>query len=483
MKICPECRINVELPGRDGIKFCPFCGTSLETGEQERKAKISFFTFPLVILILSIFFSNYITNFKSSFALGSDISGKLTLCFLTGAFFYFIICRLFKLKSHFSSYKKAGVMSVIFSIVSFYLSHDINIKYANELGNFISPDIFLAEKRNIFSILILISLILSAIIAVIQNRALINKSENKPYSKICQYLTFISCFLGIVSVYVISFNNSIEDRIIIASEMIFDAGSSEKALNIIEMRTEKLLKGNVKKIPYYKGKFTVVSNFQSTTAEYAVKNLNIALNNFPNSSMVKYYLSSAYLMQGNKKSALKYAEEAYNNATASAALSKYLAKIYIDQDMPEKAIEAYSKSLNINSEDAVSMNNLSNLLLDTDQKIFQALELAKKASDIMPNVYTLDTLAWAYYKNDKISDAIETINHIKSFADEVPEVKFHYLMILNSAGLCKNILEELDKLLIIPEISINKQLVRNIIEAKNKIELIKSKESQFKGNE
>lgn len=484
MKLCPECHIDVDLPGRSEIKFCPFCGTSLKLGKEQRKARISFFAFPLVILILSIIFASTLAGFPENIKLGSDIGGKLTICFFLGAFFYSAIIRVLKQKSHFSSFKNAGATATILSILSYYLAHDINLRNNNELGLFTAPDIFLTEKTKLWITMLASSILVAAIIAFIQNLSLNNKIENKPYSKIGSKLTIVLCVIGVISVYVLFYNHAYEDRVVIASEMIFNAGSQDKAIKIINFGIERLQKAKKiksKRLQYFKGKLSVISDFKYNSYNDAYDNLKAALEDYSDSPMVKHYLSKACFAAGKKTEALEYAKEAYETASNSASLSSSLADIYRDLGKTTQAIEAYRTTLSLNNNDVISMNNLSYLLLNEGKELPQALELAIKAEKLLPTTFTIDTLAWAYYKNNKISDALDTIKRIERFADEMPEIKFHYIMISNEIGLLRNCELELDKLLALPEVSVNQILRTEIEEAK--VNLLIQKENSANKNE
>ena len=98
-----------------------------------------------------------------------------------------------------------------------------------------------------------------------------------------------------------------------------------------------------------------------------------------------------------------------NNIT----LHENLAMVYQQLEKYEEAMEAYNKVLEIDPEQAVSLNNLAWLLVTVPQASLRdevrALKLAKKAVLLERSPVFLDTLAEAYYANDRIQEAIQTI--------------------------------------------------------------------------
>ena len=143
--------------------------------------------------------------------------------------------------------------------------------------------------------------------------------------------------------------------------------------------------------------------------------------------------------------------------------NNYIGSLYLKYDMLKEAVEAYKRAVSKSSDDAVLLNNLSFLLLELNESLPQALELAKRSVELLPNqIFNKDTLAWAYYKNGRYIEALEEINAIRDVVDESPEIHFHYIMILNSMSLLKNPIDLLNKLLADPEVILNKSLSNSI---------------------
>ena len=179
-----------------------------------------------------------------------------------------------------------------------------------------------------------------------------------------------------------------------------------------------------------------------------------------------------YEINKDYEKAIALAKEAAILAKDDAYLWQLVGDINLKHSFLQETISAYKKSLEIEPNNATVLNNLSYTLLTNNKDLIIALELAKKSVELAPNsIANRDTLAWAYYKNNQFTNALETINLLYENRKEIsPELDFHYAAILDSMDLLSKPLEIYDKMLVKPEVATNKDLILQIIEARQKAE-------------
>jgi tetratricopeptide (TPR) repeat protein len=71
---------------------------------------------------------------------------------------------------------------------------------------------------------------------------------------------------------------------------------------------------------------------------------------------------------------------------------------------------------------------------DHDRDLVEALDLAQKELEVRHDVYTWDALAWALYKNGKMTDAANASEKALKFGTRDPLLLFHSAMIAEGLG-------------------------------------------------
>jgi tetratricopeptide (TPR) repeat protein len=88
----------------------------------------------------------------------------------------------------------------------------------------------------------------------------------------------------------------------------------------------------------------------------------------------------------------------------------------------DEAIEMYEEIINMDQDQAMALNNLAWLLVTVQDRSLRdkerGLRLAKRAVALERSPVFLDTLAEAYFANDMLPEAIETIKQALSLAPE-----------------------------------------------------------------
>lgn len=132
------------------------------------------------------------------------------------------------------------------------------------------------------------------------------------------------------------------------------------------------------------------------------------------------------------RSALKYAEE----SKAKSSLWGSIGDQYYELGEDRKSYDAYYKALNLNMNNAIVLNNFAYHLSVNNKSLKQALQMAKRATELSPNNATyLDTLAWVYYKLGEYEQAKKVMQQAMSFDREnSSELALHYGDILDALG-------------------------------------------------
>lgn len=215
------------------------------------------------------------------------------------------------------------------------------------------------------------------------------------------------------------------------------------------------------------------SLFPSDNDAEALKYAEKASNQKPNSPIYKLQLCRMLNLNLQFDQALIVASQAVSLDPKDPYLWQYLGDLNLKFYNNQEAIYSYKKALDINPDNSVVLNNLAYTLLSTDEKnesINAAIEFAKRSIELMPSsMASRDTLAWAYYKQKRYTEALETIEILYRNQKEIsPEIDFHYAAILNEMRLLNNPEETFDKMLVKPEVLINSALRNQIIEVRQK---------------
>ncbi len=84
---------------------------------------------------------------------------------------------------------------------------------------------------------------------------------------------------------------------------------------------------------------------------------------------------------------------------------------------------------------------------DHDMKLGEALDLARKELEVRRDVYTWDALAWALYKNGKLTEAADASDKALRFGTRDPLLLFHAGMIADRLGQAEKARAELQEAL------------------------------------
>ena len=133
---------------------------------------------------------------------------------------------------------------------------------------------------------------------------------------------------------------------------------------------------------------------------------------FPDNPQLIYRQAVLALSTGKTKDAEEYIEEYKSirgtSSWSEAAIKTSQAEIYYEAGIPDKAEEYYQTALSLEPRNPERMNNLAWFLIDKDRDVKKGLELADKALELDPDIYSyLDTKGWGLYKLGKYKEAFE----------------------------------------------------------------------------
>ena len=129
-----------------------------------------------------------------------------------------------------------------------------------------------------------------------------------------------------------------------------------------------------------------------------------------------------------------------------------LGVIYDTRKQHDLSEKHYRAALEIDPDFAPAANNLAFILIDQDKNIDEALVLAQKAKEKLPDSpYIMDTLGWAYYKKGLYGLAIGEFSDSLAKIPDNAAVIYHLGMAYYKKGENEKAKEQLEKALSIDE--------------------------------
>lgn len=112
-----------------------------------------------------------------------------------------------------------------------------------------------------------------------------------------------------------------------------------------------------------------------------------------------------------------------------------LAQTYERLGRKKEAVDAYRAVLATNRDNPQVLNNLAFLLADSGGNLDEALSLANRAKQLMPNVNEVnDTLGYIYLKKSLNDQAADTFKDLTQKSPDNPTFRYHYCMALYQKG-------------------------------------------------
>jgi tetratricopeptide (TPR) repeat protein len=167
--------------------------------------------------------------------------------------------------------------------------------------------------------------------------------------------------------------------------------------------------------------------------EDAARHYEAALKDHPSYPAVLAGLARVRAAQGKSDEAIELYKKAVRlnpDFTSLAALGDLYAKT--GQDFLARII--YEKLDKTSTDQPPHYRELSLYYANHDQKLPVALELAQKDLALRKDVYALDTLAWALFKNNKSAEAAQVIGQALKVGTQEATLFYHAGMIYRALG-------------------------------------------------
>jgi len=175
-------------------------------------------------------------------------------------------------------------------------------------------------------------------------------------------------------------------------------------------------------------------------------------------------LANVYLIQGKTEEAIEQYEEAIKARPDFLQAYMMLGVLYNSQKKLEKANYYYKKALKINPDFAPAANNLAWNYAEYKGNLDEAMVLAEKAHEKMPdNPAITDTLGWVYYKKGLY---LKAIGLFQSALNQLPQsvpIRYHLAMAYLKNGEKKLAKKELEIIIKSPLDSPYKEEAKKIL--------------------
>jgi tetratricopeptide (TPR) repeat protein len=155
-------------------------------------------------------------------------------------------------------------------------------------------------------------------------------------------------------------------------------------------------------------------------------------------------IGTTYSTKGDTQKAIENFAKARQLVPANVAFISQLAELLDLAGKRQDALKAYRDAMRVDPNNAIVLNNLAYLMTETNGNLDEALSLAQRAKQQLPNFSEVsDTIGWIYIKKNLSDSAIEIFRDLNTKVKDNPTFHFHYGMALAQKGDKANALKEL----------------------------------------
>src|SRR5581483_4610276 len=148
-----------------------------------------------------------------------------------------------------------------------------------------------------------------------------------------------------------------------------------------------------------------------------------------------FRIGETYRRKGDLNNAVIAFQKAREILPESAIAASGLAQTLDAAHRKPEARQAYEQALKLNPRDAVALNNLAYLLAETDGDLNEALTLAQRAKQILPNMLEVsDTLGVIYLKKNLNDNALQIFRDLVAKQPSHPTYRYHLGVALSKRG-------------------------------------------------
>lgn len=143
----------------------------------------------------------------------------------------------------------------------------------------------------------------------------------------------------------------------------------------------------------------------------------------------------SYSLVGDLQSAIENLKMAHRLVPSNVSYMLLLADFYNRSGRQQEALASYRDAMKIDPNNAVVLNNLAYLMTNTGGNLDEALTLAQRAKQQLPNLMEVsDTIGWIYVKKNLSDSAIEVFRDLNSKVKDKSTFHYHYALALAQKG-------------------------------------------------
>jgi len=146
-------------------------------------------------------------------------------------------------------------------------------------------------------------------------------------------------------------------------------------------------------------------------------------------------IGEGYVRKKDFNGAIEQLRKAHELEPDSTQVTNALALILENGGNHAEARKLYEESISRKQDDPEALNNLAYLIAETGGNLDEALTLATRAKQKLPNLLEIsDTIGWIYLKKNLSDSAIEIFKELTAKAPENPTYHYHYAMAYMQKG-------------------------------------------------
>jgi len=216
---------------------------------------------------------------------------------------------------------------------------------------------------------------------------------------------------------------------ILLAETYLAQGKNAAALELLQKEVEKNPNRDELRLN--------LANVALRTANYdlATRELSTLIQRNPKNASLYVQLGATYRAAGDYKTALEQFKKARDIAPDNATANLEYALMLEATGQSAAARPIYEQVVKIQPDNAVALNNLAFMMAENGENLDQALTLAQRAKQRLPNdANVADTLGWIYIKKNLSDNAIQIFRELVQKNPTHVTWRYHLAMALYQKG-------------------------------------------------
>jgi tetratricopeptide (TPR) repeat protein len=455
---CSECGATNE----GGVVYCTICGSGLGEAVIDHRGRLLFFATPPVFLALGTLLAWDMSAGGTEF--GFSLGLTLSLFFLVCGGGFWLLTRLFGLPIEASMPWRAGMYGLVSLAAAMFPAFPLHELAVGEVSDLTVEQI--QQIRLGLLVAVFLPVLLTGLIGMARRglsgkrgggeRSFSGIEPRLPTTAGPRNLGELLARFGTIIAPVVALGLAImalaflpaDRRALTKGRFWAELGMGSWALAQIEAALA--INPKLGRAHHLKGILLLSGPGTEERLEQAQGHLEQALAIDPANAEFVISLGMVLDRLGDTRRALEIASAAVDLKPHDAILWVHLGDTAVQAGERQRAIEAYQRALERQPHDPRVLNNLAYTMLEAGVATEAALDLALQAVERDPDkIYNLDTLAWAYFKNDRVPEAFQTMTRLRGGAGSMSvEIDFHYAAICEKLGLLSDpvaVYEELRK--------------------------------------